>query len=791
MPLPPPGSPSVAARFVVVAATVAASAVILAVGGSASNADERRVLAVEHSDVLHITYSDGDLGLAARIGNAPDVEFADPAELIYQVVDSVDTRLTVPDDPRYSFLGSPGAATWVAPQVQNPRVVWPGWDTEEIPAGVVDRDIVTIALTDVTGPGTVEVFQTSSTGPDRVFSSSDPAMTLDQTVGAHVHANWAFSALGSYTLTFEVTARPTGSATPVTSGPTSYSFVVGDLPPETTTTTSGPGSTTSSSTTASSTTTPASTTSVAPSTTTTAPPSTTAPSDGDCGGLDAVLDSGHIDIAARTDDGTLRTQLKDTTAGPTPVIWRDLETVGLHVTDDARTEIPASAEYAFLGPAGEEVWLLPQTQEAGILWPGWNTEAVDYDQLAGPVTWSLDEVTGPGRLAVYELGALGEVRVVFDSDEPLPQTLALPSPTHAHGNWVFTEAGVYHLTFSHDATSRSGASPSSEGTIAVAVGDVDLAELCPGGTVPSPGGGGEVTDDGDDTSPSTGGSADGASAAAAGASESVQECTPVSVPATSAASTTTAPVDPVVLDAGHVDYAARLEEGVLRSRVKDGTVAGRTEWRDPASTVLHLTSAGATEIPDAGFEFLGAAGTPIWQIPQTQQAGLLWLGWNTEELSSADVDGSVTWTLDAIDGPGDLAVFAYDAFGSPEVIFNSRDGVGDSHQIALGTHAHGNWAFTAQGAYRVTFTHTATLASGAAVSDTQTALIAVGDTDPGALARSSPADQQTSASVVVTGADGCPRIARTGTGLAGPIRLATVLLLTGALAVTASRRRPT
>ncbi len=759
---------------------VLAVALGVAVAGSA---DDRRVLAVEHSDVLHVTYADGALDVAARIGGAGAYEIADPADLVYRVVDTADTRLTVPADPRYAFLGAPGATTWVAPQVQNPRVVWPGWDTEEIPAGVLDGDEVAIALTAVTGPGPVEVFQSATAGPRRIFSSADPTMVLDQAVGAHVHASWAFGALGSYSLTFEVTAAVDG--TPITSGPVTYAFVVGDVPHEPTTATTSPTSS-STTTTTSPTTTPSTT-----STSTTVPPSTT-PARA-CTGLDAVLADGHIDIAARLVDGSLRTQVKDTTQGPSALVWRDLGSVGLHVTDEARTEVPDDGAYGFLGSPGDEIWLLPQTQQPGILWPGWNTEAVDYGQLSGPVTWSLEAVDGPGSLAVYELGALGQVDVVFDSDDALPQGLAIATPTHAHGAWVFTEPGIYALTFSHRATARDGRVLTSEGTVPVAVGPVDLAGLCPGGEVPPPGGGdgGEVDDTGTDA-PAPTPAPRSAPTGGGGPGPSVRECVPVSLPATTAAATTVAPetaAAPVVLADGHVDYAVRLEDGVLRSRIKDGTVAGRTEWRDPAATVLHLTAAGATVVPDDGFDFLGPAGTPIWQIPQTQQAGLLWLGWNTEELSASEVEGPVTWTLDAVDGPGAMAVFEYDAFGAPQVLLDSHDGVGDSHRIALGTHAHGNWAFTAEGAYRVTFTHTATLASGATASDTRTVLIAVGDTDPAALAPARPvAAPRPVAAVVVTGADGCPRIARTGTDVTTPLRLAAVLLVAGTVAVAATRR---
>ena len=44
-------------------------------------------------------------------------------------------------------------------------------------------------------------------------------------------------------------------------------------------------------------------------------------------------------------------------------------------------------------------------------------------------------------------------------------------------------------------------------------------------------------------------------------------------------------------------------------------------------------------------------------LPQTQRPDVLWVGWNTEELTSAAVDGSVTWRVDAVEGPGTVTVF--------------------------------------------------------------------------------------------------------------------------------------
>ena len=147
--------------------------------------------------------------------------------------------------------------------------------------------------------------------------------------------------------------------------------------------------------------------------------------------------------------------------------------------------------------------------------------------------------------------------------------------------------------------------------------------------------------------------------------------------------------------------------GNLTSRLKDGTKGGAPVWRDPSQVTIKLTSAAETKAPGGAFAFLGPVGSKLWQIPQTQKDGVVWLGWNTEEISSPQLSTAVDWRLDRVEGPGHLAVFEFDSFGQPKIIFNSTDGLPDTYKIPLGTHAHGNWSFTKPGTYKVTFTHSA------------------------------------------------------------------------------------
>ena len=53
----------------------------------------------------------------------------------------------------------------------------------------------------------------------------------------------------------------------------------------------------------------------------------------------------------------------------------------------------------------------------------------------------------------------------------------------------------------------------------------------------------------------------------------------------------------------------------------------------------------------------------------------------------------------AVNGPGNVFLYATDAFGSPTKYYDSADGIGsdDVFPVSVGGHAHQNWAFTAAG----------------------------------------------------------------------------------------------
>ncbi|MEU4448709.1 choice-of-anchor M domain-containing protein [Actinosynnema sp. NPDC050801] len=183
-----------------------------------------------------------------------------------------------------------------------------------------------------------------------------------------------------------------------------------------------------------------------------------------------TLDRGHVDaVALRVLPDGLHVQVKDGTATGVTT-WREPADVEFRVTAAARVGLPAQPALSFLGGAGKQVFLLPQTQRADLLWTGWNTEELRPAEVSGPVTWTLTAVDGPGAFGLFTTGSFGAPEVIFNSTDGLPDNLSVPLGTHAHANWAFAEPGRYRLTFAVSAPGANGALTDAE-TLTFAVGD--------------------------------------------------------------------------------------------------------------------------------------------------------------------------------------------------------------------------------------------------------------------------------------------------------------------------------
>jgi surface-anchored protein len=119
------------------------------------------------------------------------------------------------------------------------------------------------------------------------------------------------------------------------------------------------------------------------------------------------------------------------------------------------------------------------------------------------------------------------------------------------------------------------------------------------------------------------------------------------------------------------------------------------------------------------WDFLGAAASqPIWFDPQVQEPGKPFLGFATDLLSTANWPSGLTWSLTAIlsrPSGGEFSLWQTGFFGSPEVKFDTADGIDptndDNFAQSAGGHDHYNWGFTKPGVYQLELTATGTHAS--------------------------------------------------------------------------------
>ncbi|WP_293786363.1 anchored repeat ABC transporter, substrate-binding protein [uncultured Aeromicrobium sp.] len=179
------------------------------------------------------------------------------------------------------------------------------------------------------------------------------------------------------------------------------------------------------------------------------------------------------------------------------------------------------------------------------------------------VLLSATEATGPGDVFGYLTGTFGETEVYFDSSDGFDagngyrdDTASLPTDAHTHMSWVFTEPGVYTLTLKAalqlDEQTRPIPIGESTFTFVVGVSPHDMAG------------------------------------------------------------------DRTVLDEGHADLTVDLEAGELYALYDPSGGGEHTQVEHQAQDiVIAVPNKAIDEIPEGpGYEFLGRAGTQIYQLPQ-------------------------------------------------------------------------------------------------------------------------------------------------------------------------------
>ena len=483
-------------------------------------------------------------------------------------------------------------------------------------------------------------------------------------------------------------------------------------------------------------------------------------------GTTATLDRGHADIFDLTSDasGALTLRIKEDATGSG--VMREPEQTLLAVNKSTLTQIPAPVSQATGAPAAAYLLGQSGDNQATVLWPGWDTLGVaagGYDAARFHISYT---GPADGRIYAFTSSFTEGMKAVTNDGSfdlaPGGDDIDQPYAAHKHVNWLFTRAGRYTLTVQASAWTRgnTGAAnaQSSVHTYTIDVADeasclaesgaapsTDQAQPAPGvgpGSVSSTNnqaaqdqgvGGATGTPSAPAPAPSSGttgttGTTTGANPAPTSgarttssttggercvATRITREATEAeaatlasnSAPANTARTTLTVSVgDGASGNAtdGHFDLGPAIENGTLVARVKDDR-SQPAQWVDPSSLTFALGDAARITAP-ADLGFVATPGSSVWLIPSTQIAGVPWLGLNSQrEEIVTGTTGPVQFTLDAVEGPGRVAVFNAGALGSGvgEHVF---DGPGTGYTLGANTHAHQNWVFTAPGTYTLTIT---------------------------------------------------------------------------------------
>ena len=483
-------------------------------------------------------------------------------------------------------------------------------------------------------------------------------------------------------------------------------------------------------------------------------------------GTTATLDRGHADIFDLTSDasGALTLRIKEDATGSG--VMREPEQTLLAVNKSTLTQIPASVSQATGAPAAAYLLGQSGDNQATVLWPGWDTLGVaagGYDAARFHISYT---GPADGRIYAFTSSFTEGMKAVTNDGSfdlaPEGDDIDQPYAAHKHVNWLFTRAGRYTLTvqastWTHGNTGAANAQ-SAVHTYTIDVADeasclaesgaapsTDQAQPAPGvgpGSVGSTNnqaaqdqGEGGATGTPSAPAPATNSGTTGTTGTTTGANPApssgthttsgatggercvatriTREATEAeaatlasnSAPANTARTTLTVSVgDGAAGNAtdGHFDLGPAIENGTLVARVKDDR-SQPAQWVDPSSLTFALGDAARITAP-ADLGFVATPGSSVWLIPSTQIAGVPWLGLNSQrEEIVTGTTGPVQFTLDAVEGPGRVAVFNAGALGSGvgEHVF---DGPGTGYTLGANTHAHQNWVFTAPGTYTLTIT---------------------------------------------------------------------------------------
>lgn len=421
-----------------------------------------------------------------------------------------------------------------------------------------------------------------------------------------------------------------------------------------------------------------------------------------------VISEGHVDMFRLAPDeaGGLALTFQDSRS--LPAVQRNPEDVVLKVNDAALRHLPDGF------PGAPRAWALGQSQEPGLVWPGWETlemNRVGMQNAAFDITW-----TGPegAEIHVFKSGPFGgTVPVLTDGGTELHSTGATireTMATHTHVNWVFTASGTYtlHVTARAWADDEAAALTSPTRTYTIQVGDAQPTD--PSGDSHTTPGTAPVDTPTSPEDPEQPGSPDqpGSPAGPSAPGELPEEADKPRTVITSApwgldelAGRTA--LHHTHVDAGHAAWNA--ETGTFDVQVVNGTTptaADSVYVRVGPDADTDGTEVSRLKVPGGKrFRFLGEPGSIVWNAPETwyHSWAPVWSGIGAGHDFPSEIDtDTITLELLGVEGPGWISVWNGGEDHATE-FFSTRNPGHTRLKSPAGGHGHFNWSFEKPGRY--------------------------------------------------------------------------------------------
>lgn len=174
--------------------------------------------------------------------------------------------------------------------------------------------------------------------------------------------------------------------------------------------------------------------------------------------------------------------------------------------------------------------------------------------------------------------------------------------------------------------------------------------------------------------------------------------------------TVTAPAQVAYLMSQHMDFRLQYDANATGSN-RLGLLLGYDPAQRATNTQVYIvgnTNAQVNIPANPNFAFLGAAGSPIWILPQSQNTSLPYLGLSAEDIPGGVFNDPMELELVAVEGPGNFFAWSVAGGGQPPTVkMIATNGVVASPfnaaHVFIGSHEHDNWGFSTNGLYRVTF----------------------------------------------------------------------------------------